>query len=111
MIMSKRSIIVALVGVNLLLLGGLLLTAYQLPEAKAQGVGRGGNYLMCAGQIEAGLDALYVLNLDQQAINVVLMNRQGNRPEIVGVQKGPDLVSDLRKETPRQERERPARRR
>ncbi|MBN1344786.1 MAG: hypothetical protein JXQ73_18985 [Phycisphaerae bacterium] len=96
--MNKRAIIVALVGVNLLLAGGLILMAYEPPSAYAQGVGRGGNYVMVSGRIEESLDALYVLNLDRQVVDVVLVNKQGNQPEIVGRRPGPDLVSDLRQQ-------------
>jgi hypothetical protein len=98
--MNKRAIIVALVGLNLLLLGGVILTAYELPQAYAQAVGRSGNFITVAGRIEEGLDALYVLNLDRQVLDVVLVNRQGNRPEIVGRRPGPDLVQDLRPQRP-----------
>lgn len=106
--MNKRAIVVALVGLNLLLLGGVVLAVYELPEARAQAAGRSGNYVLVAGEIEDGLDALYILNLDRQVIDVVLLNKQGNRPEVVGRRPGPDLVSDLRQ--PQQE-DRPRRRR
>lgn len=104
--MNKRAIIVALTGLNLLLLGGVILTAYELPKAQAQAVGRSGNYALVAGEIEEGVDALYVLNLDRQVLDVVLLNRQGNRPEIVGRRPGPDLVSHLRQPPPEPERRR-----
>ncbi len=94
--MNKRAIIVMMVGVNLVLLGGLVLTVYELPEAKAQGVSRGGNYVLVSGQIELGIDALYVLNLDQQDLSVILINKQGKVPEIVERRPGPDIVADLR---------------
>jgi hypothetical protein len=96
--MNKRAIIVGLVGLNLLLLGGLILTAYELPKANAQGIGRGGQYLAVSGAIESGLDALYVLNLDRSEVSVFLMNKagQGNRPQIVDRRPGPDLISNLR---------------
>ncbi len=94
--MNRRAIIVALAGLNLLLAGVLILMAFELPKAQAQGIGRAGNYLMVAGEIQDGLDALYIMNLDQQILDVILLNKQGNRPEIVGRRQGPDVVSDLR---------------
>jgi len=108
--MSKRAIIVGLVGLNLLLLGGLLLMAYELPEARAQGVGRTGDYVMVSGEIQEATDAVYLLSLERQQIDVILVNKQGNRPELVGRRPGPDLVSDLRAPQQRQE-ERPRGRR
>jgi len=107
--MNKRAIIVALVGVNLLLLGGLILMAYDLPAAQAQ-VGRGGNYVAVSGEIEEGIDALYVLDLDDQTLKVVLVNKQGNQPELVGVRPGPDVVSDLRRPPAQEQRGRRSRR-
>lgn len=94
--MNKRAIIVSLAGLNLLLAGVLVMMAFELPKAHAQGIGRAGNYLLVSGEIEDGLDALYVMNLDRQILDVILLNKQGNRPEIVGRRQGPDIVSDLR---------------
>jgi len=108
--MNKRAIIVGLVGLNLLLLGGVILTAYDLPQAHAQAAGRGSNYLLVAGQIDPGIDALYVLNLDERALDVILVNKQGNKPQIVDRRRGIDLVRDLA-EIPRPPEERVPRRR
>ena len=45
--MSKRVLVVALVGVNLLLLACLILTTYSPPQAIAQEVAQGGrDYLL-----------------------------------------------------------------
>ena len=107
--MNKRAIIVSLVGLNLLLLGGLILMAYELPRAHAQGVGRGGNYVLVSGEIEESIDALYVLNLDEQSLDLILLNKQGNRPELVGRRAGPDLLSDLREPRGQRRPEQPAR--
>jgi hypothetical protein len=93
--MNKRALIVVLAGLNLLLLGGLVLSAYHLPEAKAQ-VGMGANYLAVAHEFEDGIETLCLLNLNRQELSFILINREGNKPEIVGIRRGPDFVSDLR---------------
>ena len=63
MVLSKRSIIVALTGLNLLLLAALILSSYTPPAAYAQGRGRAGDYLMATVQIHEDLDALTVINI------------------------------------------------
>jgi hypothetical protein len=95
--MTKRAVIVGLVGLNLLLLGGLILMVYDLPQAYAQGVGRSANYAMVAGKIDEGIDAVYLLDLDRQILDVILVNKQGNVPQIAGRRPGPDVISDLRR--------------
>ncbi len=93
--MNKRAMIVLLVGVNLVLLAGLILTAYDLPKAHAQGVGMSANYMMSAGQIETGLDALYIVDMTEGDLTVVLVNKQGNKPQIVSRQRSRNLQDDL----------------
>lgn len=73
--MTKRSIIVLLVGLNLTLLATLILFSYSPPAAYAQAAPLGQNYLMVAGQIRSGVDALYVIDLSQRRIHVFLPNR------------------------------------
>ncbi|HRX85569.1 MAG TPA: hypothetical protein P5572_11175 [Phycisphaerae bacterium] len=58
----KRTIIVALVGLNLLLLAGLVLSTHEPPAAFAQGRGRPGDYLMATCQVHEDYDALIVVN-------------------------------------------------
>lgn len=78
--MTKRSVIVLLVGLNLLLLATLILFSYSPPAAMAQAAPLGQNYLMVAGQMQTGLDALYVIDLAHRRIHVFLPNRdQANR--------------------------------
>jgi hypothetical protein len=69
-VITKRSWIVILVGVNLLLLGSLLLEGYSLPSALAQSGVRGGEFICVtakpAGQI---YDVLYVLDLPSHKLH------------------------------------------
>lgn len=60
--LSKRSIIVALTGLNLLLLAALILSSYSPPAAFAQGRGRPGDFMMATCQIHSDYDALAVFN-------------------------------------------------
>ncbi|RIK64574.1 MAG: hypothetical protein DCC65_14205 [Planctomycetota bacterium] len=78
--MSKQSIIVLLVGLNLILLATLILFTYAPPQAMAQAAPLGQNYVMVAGQIRSGMDALYVIDLAHRRLHVFLPNRdQANR--------------------------------
>ena len=61
--MTKKSIIILLVGLNLVLLATLILTSWKLPAAYAQAAPLGQNYVMVAGEIRDGVDALYVIDL------------------------------------------------
>ncbi len=68
--MKHKSVWLAvLVGVNLALLAGLLLVGTPPRAAAAQGAGQGGNYLVVSGQVQNGLDALYVLDLRERALH------------------------------------------
>lgn len=60
---SKRSWIVLLVGVNLLLLAVLVLGSYSLPAAFAQAGGRPGSYVCVAAKAQGqNYDVAYVLD-------------------------------------------------
>lgn len=59
--MTKRSIIAGLVGVNLLLLGLMVVETYSLPAAFAAG-GRGGTYACVTAKVAGqSHDVVYVL--------------------------------------------------
>jgi hypothetical protein len=76
--MTKRAIIVLLVGVNLVLLATVLLANWRLPAAYAQAVPLGQNYLMVAAEIRDGVDALYIVDLPQRRMHVFIPNRDQN---------------------------------
>lgn len=73
--MSKRVIVMLLIGVNAVLLTILTLTAARLPEARAQAAPLASNYLMVAGEINSDHDALYILDLPTRAMHVFEMDR------------------------------------
>lgn len=68
----KRLLIRALVCLNLLLLTALLLMSFDLPEAFAQGAGRGGKYAVVSAQYTGGTDALYILHTKNRVLTVLV---------------------------------------
>ncbi len=79
---TKRTAIVALAVVNLLLLAGLIVSSYSLPEARAQAVGRAGNFMMVAGEVQEGNDALYVFDLRDRVLHTFTVG-SGDRVDLV----------------------------
>jgi hypothetical protein len=76
--MTKRAIIVLLVGVNLLLAATLILSTYRPSAAYAQAAPLGQNYLMVAGELRDGWDGLYIVDLAQRRMHVFVPNRDQN---------------------------------
>jgi hypothetical protein len=68
--MSKRSVLVLLVGLNLVLLGALILSVYSPPAAYAQAPGRSGDYLLVSGRVQAAYDAVYLFDLRNRLLHV-----------------------------------------
>ncbi|MFQ5422645.1 MAG: hypothetical protein ACE5F9_01555 [Phycisphaerae bacterium] len=94
--MSKRAIIVFLVGVNLVLLATLILASWRLPAAQAQAVPMASNYLMVAGEIRDGTDALYAFDLERRRMHVFIPNVDQNRRRVV-YRGFRDLEQDFRR--------------
>ncbi|HVP11880.1 MAG TPA: hypothetical protein VMV94_11930 [Phycisphaerae bacterium] len=93
--MTKRALIVLLVGVNLVLLATLVLASWPLPAAYAQPAPLGQNYVMVSGQINDQSDALYVVDVPQRRLHVFIPNRDINNRRVfyVGFR---DLQRDFR---------------
>jgi len=69
--MNKKSIIVGLVGLNLLLRAGLILASYDPPAANAQvRGGRAGDFLMATVQIHEDYDAVVIINVPLGAMHI-----------------------------------------
>jgi len=67
--MTKQALIVFLVGVNLFLLGCLLLSAYTPPLAIAQEVAEAGNnYILVAAEAERDNDAVYLIDVTDERL-------------------------------------------
>ena len=79
--MSKKSIIVGLIGVNLALLVALVFTTAALPTAQAQPGGAvGGGYAMITNRIDTNTDALFLLDAKAQRLHAFVPDRrQGGR--------------------------------
>lgn len=92
--MSRHAILVMLVGVNLLLLATIILTAYSPPAAYAQAVGGAGNYIMVSGQIDPGHDAVYLFDLRNRFLHVITSSR--GRPVTISRVDTRDLSRDFR---------------
>ncbi|HWL94151.1 MAG TPA: hypothetical protein VNT79_11520 [Phycisphaerae bacterium] len=76
--MSKKALIVALLGLNLAMAATLILSSWDPPAAFAQAAPLGQNYAIVAGEIRDGVDALYVLDLANRRMHVFLPNRDQN---------------------------------
>jgi len=60
--LSRRSIVAGLVGVNLFLLGVLLFSTFPPAAAYAQATGRPGDFMAVSCQVHQNFDALYILD-------------------------------------------------
>lgn len=81
--MNKRASVLLLAGFNLLLLTVLILAAWRPPVAQAQAVPLAANYLMVAGEIRDGADALYVFDLAKRRMHVFVPNVDQNNRRVV----------------------------
>jgi hypothetical protein len=81
--MSKRALLVALAGLNLILLTALIVLAYPPPAAMAQVGGRAGDYLMTTCQIHSDYDALAIINNQVGAMFVFVPRETAAGPKLV----------------------------
>ena len=72
---TKRSIITALVGLNLFLLATLIFGSYSLPAAFAQRRGASGDYVAVTCRADVNYDALYIVDLPERALHCFVPNR------------------------------------
>ncbi len=72
---SKRSIVVALAGINLFLLIALVLGSYSLPKALAQRAGAASNFVAVTAKADADLDALFLIDLGNRTMHCFLPSR------------------------------------
>ena len=71
--LTKRSVVVGLVGLNLFLLAALVLGSYSLPTAYAQAAGRAGEFLcITSGVSGQDYDVLYVLDLPERKLHAFI---------------------------------------
>ncbi len=73
--MNKNTWLTLLVCVNLVLLTGVILVGTTPRAAQAQGIGLADNYLLVAGQIQEGFDALYIIDTAQRSLHTFYFRR------------------------------------
>jgi hypothetical protein len=76
--MRKSTLLALLVCVNMALLTAIVLRTYSPPAAYAQGTGLGGNYVMVAGEIQDGYDALYLIDTQSRYLHALYYDRGTN---------------------------------
>jgi len=92
---SKRSAIVALVGLNLLLAAMAILGSYSLPTAYAQTRGQGGDFLAVTAQPGgSSADVLYLMDLENRKLHAFYLNLQNRQLTWANYR---DMVEDFRK--------------
>lgn len=67
--MTRRVVIVMLVGINLVLLAVLVLSAYSPPQAMAQSVGRGGEFILVSAAAQVENDAIYLIDIRNRRLH------------------------------------------
>jgi hypothetical protein len=68
--MTRRICLSVLICVNLVLLLGVCLASYSLPQAHAQpATGLSGNYLIVTGEIQNEYDAMYLLDQQERTLH------------------------------------------
>ncbi|MHC4067289.1 MAG: hypothetical protein ACYSUI_22685 [Planctomycetota bacterium] len=92
---SKRSVIAALVGINLFLLAALILSSYSPPAAYAQRVGGAWNYIAVSCEVDESYDVFYLVDLGDRRLHAfVPSQKQDGSIEYVGSRS---LESDFRR--------------
>lgn len=90
---TKRSIIAALAGLNLLLLASLIFSSYSLPAAYAQRRGASSDFVAITCRADEDYDALYIIDLGERALHCFVPNR--DRSGRITYAGGRNLVDDF----------------
>ncbi len=77
----KNALIVALVGVNLALVVGLIFGHTGVPDADAQVIGAGTNYIMLTGKVSRDEDMVVITDLEKRL--TVGLRYDRNKDEMV----------------------------
>ena len=98
--MSKQTLILALIGLNLFLAAAMVLCAYSPPAAYAQRAGASSGYLAVTARVDTqsggGLDALFLLDLGSRKMHCFVPNRdQSGKVEYAGSR---DLAADFQRQ-------------
>ena len=74
--LTKRSVIIGLAGLNLFLLAAILFGTYSLPAAHAQRIGAGGNYIAVTCEADEDYDVFYLLDLPNRNLHAFVPTRK-----------------------------------
>ena len=66
---TRRSLIVALVGLNLFLLAALILSSYSPPAAYAQRAPGSWNFIAVTCEVDQAYDAFYLIDLGERRLS------------------------------------------
>lgn len=91
--MRKSTFLSLLVCLNMILLTAIVLRSYSPPAAFAQGTGLAGNYVVVAGEIQDGYDAVYLIDLQSRLMHAFYFDRGNNALRHGGYR---DLERDFR---------------
>ena len=80
---TKKRLTVALVCVNLALVAALVLVA-AAPNAQAQGVIGGTDYLVVTGLISSSTEAVYVIDIGRQAMAAWKYDKNAKKTQVIG---------------------------
>ena len=92
--MKRRSMIVLLAGLNLMLLAALFYSAFPMPAAYAQRVGTSGNYMLIAAQMQSGYDAVYLFDVAERRMHAFTVEKGGS--DRLDYRDSRDLQQDFR---------------
>ena len=88
----KKTAIIALVGINVVLLA--LVIGRALPQAEAQTFRGASNYMIMTGQVENDYDAIFVLNLSKRSLKGWQLDRTTKR--LTAMRGDRDLTKDFK---------------
>ena len=82
--LTKRSIITALVGLNVFLMASLVLGVFSPPQAFAQRRGAASDYVAVTCRADRDYDALYIIDLPERALHCFVPNRDRSGRVVYG---------------------------
>ena len=93
--LTKRSAVAALVGLNLLLLACLLFNSYSLPTVYAQRAGAASGMVAITARADPNYDVVYLLDLGKRTLHCFIPNRDRSGAFAYGGSR--DLGSDFKR--------------
>ena len=94
--LKKRSLIVGLVGLNLVLAAALIFSLDLTPSAYAQRSGRPGDFAICTVKVHEDFDVVYVVDQQTRLLHCFVPAKGGKDGKLTYVQTR-DLESDIKR--------------